>query len=344
MRIVSTASEQISTEARLGRLARELATATEEVASGTRADIARALGPRTAELSRIRGETRQLGTIRDTNGLLAARLSTMQRALAGVSDLAQDALADVAATSTYAPPGQIAATARAKLVDLGTRLDVTQDGMHLFSGSEVGRAAFRVGGDVAAPPLAGIVDAFTTHFGFPPSAAAAAAVTAGEMRGFMAGPFANLFSDAGWSAWSGAGGDAVEARIAPGESVAIATDARDPAVRQLVSGLALAAVFGASGLGAEARSAALEESTRRIGAGQAGIDRMRADLGRIEQRVAEASKGMSQSIDYLRAAESGLVDVDPTETAMRLYDIARRLEASLAVTRRLADLSLLRVL
>lgn len=344
MRIVSTASELISTEARLGRLGRALATATEEVASGTRADVGRALGGRTAELARIREESSRLATIRDTNGLLASRLSTMQHALGSVADLAQDALADVAATSSYASPEQTAAAARAKLIDLGTRLDVTQDGMHLLSGSEVDRAAFRASGELAEPPLVGVVDAFTAHFGFPPTAAAASSVTAADVAGFMAGPFVDLFSDAGWSDWSGAGGDAVEARIAPGESVAIDVDARDPAIRQLASGLALAAVFGASGLGAEARSTVLAESARRIGAGQTGVDRMRAELGRIEERVAVTSQAMSQSIDYLRTAEDGLVGVDPTETAMRLYDISRRLEASLTLTRRLADLSLLKVL
>lgn len=341
---VSSASNGIWTETTLRRLGRDLAEAGRELSIGRRVDASRELGRGAIDIARVREEVTGLEQVRATNGLLRARLSVMQAALGDVADLAARTLGE-AVTSAATDGRRLATNAASALDDLGRRLNSTHEGMHLFSAGAVHSTAFRGSGDLTTAPLRTVADAFVVHFGFEPNDPAAATVSGSQMQAFLDGPFQDVFEDAGWSAaWSGAAGPPVQARIGPGETVSIDVDARAPTIRQLTSGLASLATFAGSQLSSEARSVALADAVERIGSSNVGIASLRGDLGRVEGFVAAADTRNSAATSALEMAENLLAGVDPAQAAQRLNNVVQMLEASYAITRRLSETSLLKVL
>lgn len=342
---VSAAGSGIWIETTLMRLGRELSDAGREASEGTRLDPGRTLGHAVIDVARVADELVTLRAIEAGNGLLGTRLASMQEALGGVTDIAARMFGEVAATPADGDGGRLAATAASALDDLGRRLNVTQNGAYLFSASAARSPAFLGSGDAAAPPLRALVDQFSAHFGFPPTDPAAATVTGAQMTAFLNGPARSVLAGPAWSvAWTGADGPASEARVAPGEVVAIDIDARAEGVQQLTSGLAALAALAGGSLSGEARAVLVADARERIGAGVAGIDSMRADLGRIQGAVADANERLGVSRKALEWTQTALLAVDPAQAAQRLNEAVQRLEASYAVTRRLSELSLLKVL
>ena len=342
---VSAASSHILNESSLGRLSADLAIASKEVTSGKRADLGLALGDNVARVSLLRQEMQALDSITTTNGLLAARLDTMQGALASVGDVAQRALAEVVVGAETVGGDRLAHLARSQLDELGTHLNAAQDGMSLFAATNASGPAFLGSGDVGAQPLSKVVDAFVAHFGFQPDDPAALGISKAQMSTFLATSFAQLFVDPDWSSdWSGVGATPQQARIAPEEVVSVNVDANAEPVRRLTGGLALLAALGGGSFSGDARQALMTEARDRIGASSRGLDEMRADLGRIQERVSAASERMSVAKSVLVEAESKWTEVDPAEASLRFNNLVQQLEASYAITRRLSELTLLKAL
>lgn len=342
---ISGASSHILNEAALGRLSSDLAVASAEVSSGKRADLGRELGHNSVQVLRLRVVAQALEGIETTNGLVSARLGTMQRALTSVADVAQEAVSDIVTVGDYLGGDRLARLAQASLNDLGTSLNVRQDGVSLFAANHANDQAFLGTGAVDTPPLSKIVDAFVNHFGFRPDDGAALGVTGPQMKAFLDNDFAARFTEPAWSSdWSGAGGGEQRVRIAPQEVVKIGVDASSEPIKQLTSGLALLAALGGGSLGGEARQELMAEARSRIGGSVRGVDEMRADLGRVQQQVTAATASISVARSAMAAAESKWTDVDTAEASLRFNQLAQKLEVSYAITRRLSELTLLKAL
>ena len=130
--------------------------------------------------------------------------------------------------------------------------------------------------------------------------------------------------------------------LGAGQSIAQETTARDPAFRQALAGLAMAALAGEP-----PASDSREARAHMVGAGAATIStavdsltQMAGALGRDEARAARAESAAQAELATLDRARVAMLEVDPYEAAARLEETMSRLDALLVVTARSSRLSL----
>lgn len=134
--------------------------------------------------------------------------------------------------------------------------------------------------------------------------------------------------------------------LGDGETVALTIRGDDPALRDQLKQVALAALSDSPGL-------ALTEAQRRDlvrGAGEAlltgqqGLTALRADLGQTEARLEQSTSRIAAEISTLQTDRNTIVSIDAFETAANLQEIQIRLETLYTLTARSARLSLVNVL
>ncbi|MBK1634786.1 flagellin [Rhodovulum adriaticum] len=122
------------------------------------------------------------------------------------------------------------------------------------------------------------------------------------------------------------------------ETPEIAINATDPALRQMLGGLALAALCADADL-PDRDSVAAMAGVRLMGATTALSD-LQADLGQIQTRMEQAMTANAAERGTLDLARSDITGADPYETATALQDSQARLETLYTITARLSRLSL----
>lgn len=134
--------------------------------------------------------------------------------------------------------------------------------------------------------------------------------------------------------------------LGDGETVALTIRGDDPALRDQLKQVALAALSDSPGL-------ALTEAQRRDlvrGAGEAlltgqqGLTALRADLGQTEARLEQSTSRIAAEISTLQTDRNTIVSIDAFEAAAKLQEIQIRLETLYTLTARSARLSLANVL
>jgi flagellar hook-associated protein 3 FlgL len=144
------------------------------------------------------------------------------------------------------------------------------------------------------------------------------------------------------AAWQGGPGDAAPAILAEGVQADTAVSALDPAIREALSGLAMAAL-AAEGTGPVTQAARRDFATAAAGQMQAGEDRLillRSDLGAGQARIETARVEIEATRSGLEIERSRLTDVDGFKTATELQAVQTRLETLYLLTARLSRLSL----
>jgi flagellar hook-associated protein 3 FlgL len=151
-------------------------------------------------------------------------------------------------------------------------------------------------------------------------------------------------SPAGYDAVAYQGGDALAAlAIAPGEDAKIDVTAKDPALRDTIKDLAMAALLNRGILAGQ--SAGRQDLARRAGLNllenKTDLTNVAARLGVLEAQIDTAATRNSNEASALQIARSGITEADPYETATRLDETEAQLERIYALTARLSRLSLL---
>lgn len=120
----------------------------------------------------------------------------------------------------------------------------------------------------------------------------------------------------------------------------------DPAITELVSGLAVLALAGPDeGLPLlTGNSEALHAATSRLSSAQAGLVDLRAELGVTQGQIARRMESLDVEETILTAAFNEMTARDQYEAAAELRELERNLEASYLLTARLTNLSLLNFL
>ena len=130
--------------------------------------------------------------------------------------------------------------------------------------------------------------------------------------------------------------------VAAGESVALDVTADDPALRQTIKGLAMAALVdrgifsGQHGLQKDLAQRAGEV----LFAGETDRAHLAARLGGLQAQVDRAQTRNQSEAAALGIARTGMVEIDPYETATRLQDAETQLELIYTLTARISRLSL----
>ncbi|MDZ4311952.1 MAG: flagellin [Cypionkella sp.] len=301
---------------------------TNEVATGKVSDTAARVSGDLVPISSLDTALARLkgyGAVTTEAGMFAG---AMQTALATVDSLASDLGNILISTTTGGSPALVDAAGRDAEQKLQTALSVfnTRFGDRtLFAGIETNAAA--------------IIDSDTLLTTL--TAAVAGAVSAQDVETAVTTWFE---SPTGYTALAYKGGTSLAAMsIAPGEEATVDVTAKDPALRDTVKALALAALLNRGVLAGQA--AGRQDLARRAGLNllenKSDRTHVAARLGLVEAQIEAAATRNANESSALQIARNGITEADPYESATRLDEAQTQLEKIYALTARLSRLSLL---
>ncbi|ABI76758.1 putative flagellar hook-associated protein FlgL [Hyphomonas neptunium ATCC 15444] len=122
--------------------------------------------------------------------------------------------------------------------------------------------------------------------------------------------------------------------------------ATDPAIVEIISGLAVMAISGSADNLTLLTDfpEIVRESAERIGTGTSALVNLRADVGIIQERVAKAKEALDTEETILNSVHNNIVGRDQYDAASELKQLEASLEAAYVLTSRLSNLSLLNFL
>ena len=297
-----------------------------ELVTGQASDPARALRGEIGPLAAIETSLARIAGWQNAAAGAGLRLDAMQAALAVVDDAASGLGAALALASSPGNPQLLAtaaADARGKFATVIGALNARAGDQSLFAGPATA-------GPALAPAETILADLAAATAGATSAANIAAAVD-------------HWFDDpAGFQtqAWRGSSAPAGPVPVGPGESLHIGATAADPALRETLKGLAMAALLDTMPLAGAARAdLAGIASERLLGAApeRAGLA---ARLGVAQGALAAAETRNAAEATGLGIARQGLTGADPYAVAVELESAQTQLETVFAVTARLSRLSL----
>jgi flagellar hook-associated protein 3 FlgL len=311
------------------RLRQELQRLTSEMSSGRQADLGRATGGdfvALADISRsLRLSQAFSHSIAEASFAATARQTALERIEAEIDGLGPQILGisaggnlqDLALALTDGPE---------RLEQAVSALNTRVADVSLFSGNAPDRPALISGAAMLAelrPLVAG--------------AASPADMIATLEAWFLApgGGFETL-------AWQGGTGPAAPAILGEGAQTQAAITALDPALREVLAGLALTALASeATGSAAgESRHALVGAAAARLQGGEDALIRLRSDLGAAQARIEEARVTAEAARAGLEIEQARLTEADPYRTATDLQAAQTRLETLYVLTARLSRLTL----
>jgi flagellar hook-associated protein 3 FlgL len=341
---VSTLSLGAAMLSGVTRAQNQLTQLTTEASSGQYADLGLQLGDQSGYELSLRNQTNLLQSLTTANSLTVTNLKTAQAALDSIRTTAESAVSTL--TSLTAGSSGAAST----LQDTGTNAlqelisdtNTSSNGQYVFGGenSSVAPMADYFSSTASAAKTA-IDAAFQSTFGFAPTSASAANISASQMQSFISGTFANLFSDASWTSnWSSASSANVTTQIAPGESATTSTNANQPGFQQLAEGYAMLAEFGGSSLSTETQQTVVTAASSLINQGVSSLTTTEATLGSAQTQVTDATTSMSNQLTILQTQIGNLDDVDANSVAVQLNSLQTQLETAYQLTAQLQKMSL----
>jgi flagellar hook-associated protein 3 FlgL len=341
---ISTASLSSETKASIARIQQRLVDAQTELATGRHADVGLTLGAQTGVSVSLRQDIAQIQSIKDTNSIVLTRMQGSQAALNTLATTSQTFLnALTPAQSTGTMPDTIVQQAQAAMQSLQDQLNSSLDGQYLFAG--INSDVKPLDDFFSSPPSASaqaVKTAFVAKFGMSPDDPNASSISASDMKDFLNNEFANLFSDANWSAsWSGASDRPVNSRISRTETANTSVTANDNTFRQLAQAFTMVAGLGFQNLNSAAQQVVMQQATQLVSNGIGGLTKVQSFLGVTQQRVSDASDQIGTQIDFLNKSIDGLESVDTAEVTTQISDLSTALEAAYSVTNRLSNLSIM---
>jgi flagellar hook-associated protein 3 FlgL len=344
---VSNLSSSMALRATVTRLQREMNDTRVEASTGKVADRGLKLGLRTSVSVDLQEQVKRIDTIKAMNTNVSSRLEATQGALDSVRSLVSSVMDQFAQARTAG--GNLALAqkgARDALSQLNDKLNASFNGQYLFAG--VNTDVKPVSSSPDDPSSAGraAVDAsFSAQFGMTQADPLLANISAGDISAYLNGTFASLFSESGWrSNFSAASSQVIQSRVSMSEVADTSVSADAQAFRDITRALTIVAQVGIDKMNPQAAAAVLDEAMQAIGTGQQGVANVQADLGRVQQRVSDASDRLTIQSQSLAKSIGNLEDVDPYDVSVRLNALSTQIETSYALTTRIQNLSLLKYL
>lgn len=305
-----------------GTLQKNLARTMQEATTGIAADrSARLAGDHRLD-ARLNGSLTLLGSYSIANAEAGILAGAMQTALSTVQDELQASTSAALLASGTGNAAGISATAtdiRERLATVISALNVQAGGRTAFAGTATGGPA-TIGTDA-------LLDALTT-------------AVAGETTATgVAAKVAAWFEDSG-AFYTGATTSLAALQIAPGQSVQLNLTAADPAIGQVLQGMALAAIADRVLPPGEQSASLLQRAGEIMANAASNLTIVAADVGIVEARISEAAVRNTAEETSVKLSLSTLLSVDPYEAATELEATEKQLETLYAITARLSALSL----
>ncbi|PZQ97623.1 MAG: flagellar biosynthesis protein FlgL [Cereibacter sphaeroides] len=309
------------------RLKVELDRRSFEATTGRSGDIGQLLKGDFTPLSTIDASIARLGAYKTATTEAALATSAMQTVLATMDGLASQLGASLVTVASPGNPVSIDAAGTDALTSFRTAVAAINGRLGdrtLFAGVETRMPALA--------PAENILDAMMV--------AVAGSLSASEVEFALDAWFA---SSIGYVAEAYLGGAALgPMSIAADEAVTVDVTANDPAIRETLKGLGMAALLARGVLAADF-------DQRAVLAGRAGTvliegatsrSTVAARIGTAEARIAGASARNSAEVTALGIARTGIAAIDPYEAATELTNAETQLDTLYAITARLSRLSL----
>lgn len=310
-------------------LKEDLSRLTGEISSGRHADLGRALG---GDFSTLADITRSLR--------LNASFSASVTDAAIAAEGRQSALERVASEIEGFAPELLSVTGAGSLTDLQLKLangtERFESAVSALNTRLAGRSLFAADEPDQTPLISGadiMVELRTLVAGAPDAATIQADVT-------------DWFQDTGGGyetlAWQGGDGQPPDVLLGEGQAANTGITALDPAIRETLTGLALAALAAEQAVPldeSEQRALATGAAQSMIG-GNASLIELRANLGAEEARIEDARVTSESTRSSLQIEYGKLTSADPYDTATELEAVSARLESLYILTARMSRLSL----
>jgi flagellar hook-associated protein 3 FlgL len=313
--------ESLRLQSDLVRLSTELATGRKsDVTSAVAGDFG-ALGSIEASLSRLGAYTLSGREAAMTTSAVQSVLETVQTNLSGLAgpllitlDGGAEAAVDAAVADAEERFGSVIAALNTQIADRS-----------IFAGSAVDGSALANAG-IMLDALSAATTGETTATGVE------AAVRAWFSPG---GGFDSI-------GYLGAGQPSGPARLAEDETVTQPVTAADPALREALAAMAMAALVdrGVLSGAASERAGLAQRAGEALLNAEAQVVGLRAEVGAREAQIDRTLVRNEASRASLELARTELLAADPFETATRLQEVEAQLEALFTVTARLSRLSL----
>ena len=347
MKVSFVSSQAISKALRYqtSRIQSDLTRAMTEATTWRVADTGLALGARSSISVALNREIDRLKGITDSNELASARLKSTQAGLQDLTKAADTLLGSYqTAFSGAGEPSVARQQAEQTLTLMSSILNTNQMGENIFAGINTDVTPFNDFLDPASPNRVAFDTAFSAHFGFPATDAAAVNITAAQMEAFLTS-VEPQFTGAGWQGtWSAADDQQITTRITLTETAQTSVSANIPAFRKLAMAAAIVTVGFGGPLNEAARRVVLEKGIELLGGATADLANQQAHTGITQQRLAQASERMSTQINLFSNSIHDLEGVDEIEAAARVTSLKTQLEVSYSLTASMQKLSLLNYL
>lgn len=328
------------------RMQAELVKATKESSTGKVADVGLALGGRTAQSVTFSRDLDRLNVIVDSNGLVAARLSSTQTSLGQLSGVAQTFLSSLTTASSGDNSDSLTqSTGQTTIQQLTSILNTSVNGEYLFAGTNTDVKPINDFTAAGSPAKAAFDASFVAKFGFTPSDPAAANITAAQMDDFITNDVTPQFLGAGWQTnMSNATDQQIVSRIALNETTETSTSANSDGIKKLAMAAAIVSSLMSTNISQAAKDSIVSHSQTLVGEALSGIAQVQSETGIVQKRVSDASDRMKTQIDLFERHILDLEAVDPATAATKVADLTQHIETSFALTARLQQLSLLNYL
>ncbi len=343
---VSTHAVREALRYSMSRMQAELISGQKEVQSGKVADTGLAIGVRTGKTVSLSRDIQRLDSIVGSNTLVSSRLTATQNSLNQLSEAASTFLtALTSASSGDSNPETTRQAAASMLQALTGIVNSSFNGEHIFAGvntdvvplddyfasGSTGKAAFDA--------------AFLAEFGFAQDDAAANGITPEDMQAFLDGAVNDQFLGAGWQAnWSGATQQGITSRIALNETAETSVTANVEGIRKLTMAATAVTSLFEGPLNQKTLSSIADAAMKMVGEAMGDLAQTQAKAGFTEQRIAHATDRVSMQIDLFKTFLQDLEGVDPYEASTRVNALISQIETSYALTARIQQLSLTRLL
>lgn len=299
-----------------------------EITTGRVRDVAARLSGDLVPLSGLDASLASLRAYRAVNSEAALFTGVMQTALGRIDSLSLDLSKSLNLAGTTPSPirlDAVAAEARRQFEAAVATLNTRFGDRSIFAGNATNAAAV-----IDSAAMLSAVEA-----------AASGAVSAADVEAAVGAWFD---APAGYAASAYLGGAALSPwRIAQGEQASADITAMDPAVRDTLKGLAMAALLDRGILAGQPE--ARQDLARRAGASlmtsQSGRVLLAARLGTVEAQIEGAAVSNAAEASSLEIARAGMIAADPYETASKLEQTQTQLETIYAITARMTRLSLM---
>jgi flagellar hook-associated protein 3 FlgL len=346
MRTSFISSQSLATAPRTNimSLQQQLAQATEEVVTGRHADVGATLGATSGRLVSLRNSFDDLGALQAGNALATARLDQTQVVLDGVSETANELLrATLALPGTSQAVSLLRDQATASLVTFQNAMNASDGRSYLFGGINTGEKPLA---ELEGTPMQSVDAAFAAAFGLPAvdpqSSPLVETIMPDDMKAFLEGAFADLFSEASWKAnWSTASDQAQQSRISGSRTVSTSASANEAGLRKLAESYTILSRLAVGELRADTRQVLVEHASTVLNGALSELAGLQSRLGVVQQEITVANDRLSLQLDIVARRVIAQERVDPAEKKVEIDTLSTQIEMSYSLTSKIMNLSIL---